>query len=287
MKMILLLTDFSPAATSAAEAALLLAQHMQLDLVLFNTYIKHMDLPSAIGAGWDVEEFSSRYQHSKLNMQALTEGLEALSQHDPDAYRPIIRPVINDDELGMSVEELCRQYPIAFIVMGAMLHEGNTYIHEMNINAVMDIANRPVLIIPESTNLLQYRKIIFATAFRDADIYAMHFLTKLGRFLHYQIEVIHIKKEGEPDDEMRYRAFTAQLAKIDYTGLHYKKVYAENVSIRLKHICEKEDALLALVHHHLSLFAKIFEHSVTKGAAANPLLPIIVLPAQLSAYEHE
>lgn len=287
MKTILLLTDFSPAATAAAEAALLLAQRMRFDLILFNSYMRHMELPSAIGAGWNVEEFSLRHQHSKLNMQALTEGLEALSQRDPEAYHPMIRPVINDDELGMSVEELCRQYPVVFVVMGAMLHEGNSYMHEMNINAVIDIANRPILIIPQNANLLQYRKIIFATAFGDTDIHAVHFLTKLGRHLHYQIEAVHIKNQSEPDEKIRRSQFTDQLNKIDYTGLSYKTEYADNIPVRLKHLCEKEDALLALVHHHVSLFAKIFEHSVTKGAANNPELPIIVLPAQLSAYEHE
>lgn len=286
MKAILLLTDFSSNATTAAEAALLLAQRMQMDLLLFNSYMKHMELPSCMGAGWDLEEFSARHHQSKVNIQALTEGLEALSQRDPDAYQPVIRMVINDEELGMSVEELCRQYPVAMVIMGSMVHEGNPYIHEMNINAVIDIANRPVLIIPESTNLLQFRKIIFATDFHEADIPAVHWLTKLGGALHYQIEILHIKKDGESDNEERCKEFQKQLSSINYIGLSYKQVYAENIPVKLKHLCEKEDALLALAHHHLSLFAKIFEHSVTKGETADQVQPLIVLPAQLSAYEH-
>ncbi|MGN6179236.1 MAG: hypothetical protein ACTHNW_08645 [Mucilaginibacter sp.] len=286
MKTILLLTDFSPNSTAAAESALLLAQSMRLDLVLFNSYIKHQELPSAIGAGWDVEDFLVRHHHSKVNMQALTEGLEALSRRNPDAYQPIIHHIINDDELGMSVEELCRRYPVAMVIMGAMIHEGNIYVHEMNINTVVDIAKRPVWVIPGNTNLLQYRKIIFATAFHEADVEALHWLTKIGRFLHYQIEVIHIKKSDEHDDEIRRSQFIDQLMKIDYTGLTYKTAYADNIPVRLKHLCEKEDALLALTHHHLSLFAKIFENSVTKKETADQDQPIIVLPSQLSAYEH-
>lgn len=286
MKTILLLTDFSPNATAAAEAALLLAQRLRLNLLLFNSYMRHLELPASLSAGWDVEEFSARHHHSKLNMETLTEGLEALSQQDASAYQPVISSVLNDEDLGISLEELTRQYPIAIVIIGAMTGKDNGYIHEANINSVINVAKRPVCIIPEKTDLLQLRKIIFATNFNEADIPALHFLMMLGHALNYQIDVVHIEtgEEKEPDD-MCLR-FEEQLLKINYTGLSYKKITTKNIPDGLSELCSRENALLGLVHRHLSFFTRLFEKSITKRETVQQDFPLIIFPDQLSAYDN-
>jgi len=287
MKSILLLTDFSPNATAAAQAALELCRNMRLNLLLYNSYMKHMELPSSMGAGWDVEEFSERYHYSKVNMQTLTEGLEALVSGQPEGYCPVIKSLISDDDIGMSVEELVRLHDIELIVMGAMISDDGSYVHEMNINEVIDIAACPVLIIPAGLDIQKIAKVIFATDYRETDIAVLHFLTHLGRLMHYEIKVVHVHVKGEPKNNEKRLQFEQELATVKYTGLSYEKLASTNVSARLKHLCAKENGLLALVHHHTSLFAKVFEHSITKTETVRQQSPILVLPSNLHAYEHQ
>ena len=286
MKTILLLTDFSPNATAAAEAALLLAQRLRLNLLLFNSYMRHLELPASLSAGWDVEEFSARHHRSKINMETLTEGLEALSQLDTSAYQPVISSVLNDEDLGISLEELTRQHAVAMVIIGSMTGGDNGYIHEANINSIIDIAKRPVFIIPEKTDLLQLRKIIFATNFNEADIPALHFLILLGHALNYQIDVVHIEKEANTEADDRRLRFEEQLSKINYTGLSYKKITAKDIPDRLSRLCSKENAILALVHRHLSFFTGLFVKSITKSETMQQASPLIIFPNQLSAYDN-
>ena len=286
MKTILLLTDFSPNATAAAEAALLLAQKMRLDLVLFNSYMRHLELPASLGAGWDVEEFSTRHHHSKINMEALIEGLESMSRQDASAYQPTIHTALNDEDISISIEELQRRFQLAMIVMGAKAEGDTGYIHEANINSVIDTAKRPVLIIPANVNLLQLRKIIFATNFSEADIQALHFLARLGHKLNYLIDVVHIKNKKDGDAADDRQSFERQLKKMEYTGLTYKVISATDIPARLKKLCEKENALLALVHLHQSIFSRLFIPGTTKKETNNQTFPLIIFSDQPLCYDN-
>ena len=56
MKNVLVLTDFSTNAYTAAEAGLLLAGKLHTDLLLFHTYINYQTITSFGGGGWIVDE---------------------------------------------------------------------------------------------------------------------------------------------------------------------------------------------------------------------------------------
>jgi len=114
----------------------------------------------------------------------------------------------------------------------------------------------------------------------------LHYLAKLGGALHYQIEVVHIHDKDDMYDNSKRQHFKDGLAKIRYTGLSFKNINAENVTVRLKHLCQSENAMLALVHHHTSLFAKVFEHSIAKQETAHQQFPLLTFPSNLTAYGH-
>jgi nucleotide-binding universal stress UspA family protein len=265
MKKILVLTDFSANATSAAEAALILSGKLHTDLLLFNSYIDYATKSSYGGAGWIVDEFTERKKKSKQSLELLMDGLESLSNElEPENRKPAIDYDFNDCNLEMDVADA--------------LYGDDT-------NSIVDHATRPVLIVPAKTDLKQIRKVLFATDFDEGDFKAIHYLMKLGKLFHYLLEIIHVIKpdEEEAGQSSRALAFKEQLAQLKYQGLSYHEVNGKDVVSRLNYLSTETGAgMLALVHHQRSFFARVFAHSETKKALAKQKLPLLVFPSKMT-----
>ena len=283
MKTILVLTDFSKNATHAAAEALTLSGKLHADLLLFNTFITYPTAASYAGADWVAEEFAERQTHSKLALEMLTEGLEAMTDDLDEGDRmPSIYWQSEDCDLAYNVNEICRHKNIELIVMGTRADNQGEFLYGEDTDAVIEHAKRPVLVLPAKTNLKQIRKIVFATDFNNADIQAIHDLIKLGNALHLEIDVVHIvepeRKDGTTDD--RKRIFTEGFAKLKYQGLAYHELSGTSVIAKLKHICnENGTGFLAMLHHQHSFFARLFKHSQTKELLINQKLPLLVFPS--------
>ncbi len=286
MKTILVLTDFSANATCAAEAALILSGKLHTDLLLFNTYINYGTRSSYGGGGWIVDEFTERKKNSKQGLELLTEGLESLSNTlEPDDRKPIISFDLNDCDLEMDVADILNQNQVELIVMGARSHGKDEVLYGYDTNSIVNHATRPVLIIPEKTDLKQIRKIIFATDFDEADLKAIHYLEKLGKLLHYQLDIIHVIKPDQKATELSAKAvaFKEQLTQLNYQGLTYQEVGGNDVITRLNHLStETGPGLLALLHHQRSFFARLFARSETKKALAKQEIPLLIFPSKMN-----
>jgi nucleotide-binding universal stress UspA family protein len=286
MKKILVLTDFSANATSAAEAALILSGKLHTDLLLFNSYIDYATKSSYGGAGWIVDEFTERKKKSKQSLELLMDGLESLSNElEPETRKPAIDYDFNDCNLEMDVADLLSQNKIELIVMGARSHNQDDALYGDDTNSIVDHATRPVLIVPAKTDLKQIRKVLFATDFDEGDFKAIHYLMKLGKLFHYLLEIIHVIKpdEEEAGQSSRALAFKEQLAQLKYQGLSYHEVNGKDVVSRLNYLSTETGAgMLALVHHQRSFFARVFAHSETKKALAKQKLPLLVFPSKMT-----
>ena len=286
MKTILVLTDFSENSTCAAEAGLILSGKLHTDLLLFNTYINYATMASYGGGGWVVDEFTKRKKDSKQGLELLTEGLEALSNElEADDYKPTISFDFNDCNLEMDVADLVSKNNIELIVMGARSHEKDEALYGDDTNSIVNHATRPVLIVPAKTNLKQIRKVVFATDFAETDFKAIHYLVKLGKLFHYQLEIIHVIKPGqkEASQSAKVVAFKEQLAQVNYQGLTYNEVEGKDVINQLNDLCTATGPnLLALLHNQRSFFARLFARSETKKALAKQQTPLLIFPSKMT-----
>jgi len=285
VKKILVLTDFSANATFAAEAGLILGGKLHADLLLFNTYIDYATMASYGGAGWIVDEFTDRKKKSLHGLELLAEGLESKSNElDPGDRKPAIYFEFNDCALEMDVTDLLTQNKIEMIVMGARSHDRDEVLYGDDTNSVINHATRPVLIVPAKTDLKKIRKLVFATDFDEADFNVIDYLVKLGKHFHYQLEIIHVIKPGQKAawQSPRALAFKEQVAQLNYKGLTYHEIVGKDIINRLNHLCtETGPALLALLHHQHSFFARLFMHSETKKALVEQKVPLLVFPSKM------
>jgi nucleotide-binding universal stress UspA family protein len=285
MKTILILTDFSKNAESAAKAGFVLAGKLHADVLLFNTCIDYATMNFHPGAEWMAEDFSARKTGSRLGLDSLMEGLESLTvQLDPKDRMPSIYTQSEDTDLELTVTDLTYQKDIEMVVIGARSHSEDDNLYGEDTNAIIDGANRPVFIIPAGAELKKIRKVLFATDFSPGDIDAIHFLVRLGAQFHYLIEIVHVKPVGGSGQLIgtKERAFKEQLAGIDYLGLSYRVAEGHDIPdtlIRL--VTETGSGILAMLHRKNSLFLRMFEPSKTKKMLPHQTFPLLVFPSKM------
>ncbi|HVW13281.1 MAG TPA: universal stress protein [Mucilaginibacter sp.] len=282
MKNILVLTDFSKNAASAAEAGLLLAGKMHTDLLLYNTYIDYQTIASYGGGGWIVDEFSERKNKSRIGLDSLIEGLESLSgQLDAGDRKPNIYAESDDNDLAIDMVDLINTKNIEMIVMGARSDTADDYMFGADTNAVIGYATRPVLITPAGTELRNQHRIVFATDFEDADMEAIHFIARIAKSFYYKVEIVHVSDNDKNGCDEKEKDFQIRLAKVKYLGMQYYRIKGKNVIDELNQFIDDiPGTILAMTHVQNSFLIQLFQHSMVKKALANQKAPLLIFPSK-------
>ena len=285
MKKILIMTDFSPNATCAAEAGLLLSGKLRADILLFHTYIDYSMVVAYSGAGWAVEEFTERQNKSQTGLRMLIEGLESLTdQLDPGDYKPMISLQTDDCNLGMDLEDILDQNEVEMVLIGARSHPAGDILYGGDTNAVIKKATCPVLVVPEKTDLRKLRKVTFATDFDPKDIQVINYLFKLCQSFHYQLQIVHVVRPGKNNTTPSAKevSFREQLSAINYKGLSYHEVSGVDVPGRLNRLLtETGSGMLAMLHHQTSFLGGLFTHAITPKVLANQKTALLVFPSKM------
>ena len=283
MKTTLVPTDFSENSVHAAKAAVMLSSRLHTNILLFNNYVKVSVTPHFAGGPWVVDELMELKKESKENLQNLAGDLEALiAGLAPAQPKPAVRVQHAEGNLGDNIAAIIHEKDIELIVIGA--RSGSTIDHMLNgseTNLIIDESNCPVIIIPESVDLKELNKVIFATNFDETDMKAINYLVKLSYLFNFQIEVIHInssKSSGVKSE--RQTAFEDRLFKLNYPKITYKQVFGKNVISRLNRLCTETGAdILALVHQHRSPIGRILKQSTSKKALSQQKIPLMIFPS--------
>lgn len=285
MKNIVVLTDFSDNAASAAEAGLMLCGKLHTNLLLFHSYIAYPAIEVYSADQWSaVDDFNKRQQYSRTNLASLTEGLESLtgSLLSPEDYLPEINSLSEDIEMGQAVTKILEKNNTELIVMGARSFKSNDLLSGTYTHSVIKNALCPVLIMPAKSSLKHISKIVFATDFNRDDIRAVRLLEKIGRAFSLHLEIMHVVDSFE---EKRLKTssqidFEDDLAAIKYSNLSFRVVKGKEVMTSLRRSAQQEAGLLAMKHQQRSFFERLFVHSYVEEALEHQNIPILVFPAK-------
>lgn len=281
MKKILTLTDFSENAKHAAFTASYLASRLHYHMILLNV---GMTKPVFAGGPTVIDEivFGQEEDHQKLEDLAFF-----IEQSFDDKSSDWIPSIEIEQHLGQftnQVNAIVSQRSVELIVMGA--REGNRLDHLLTGSetfSVIDSTNRPVLIVPDKSELMNIRKVIFATNFNEQDIRAIKYLIKLGDIFNFVLEIFHINQFGDDDitKHLREIEFKKHTRRLKYSAIHVKEVYGKNIIDRLHKVCKESKAdILSFSHYHDSLLAGLFRQSATKKALAKQDIPLLIFPSK-------
>ncbi|MGZ3757248.1 MAG: universal stress protein [Mucilaginibacter sp.] len=287
MKTLLVLTDFSDNATTAAKSAVKLGQMLHANILLFNNYVSIPVTPYVFGGGVVAEEANWMIDESREKLHKMAKTLETeIFADGTRPFNPAVHYENTEGNLGENVAELINSNQIEMVVMGAKT--GGVVDHILTGSdtvSVIEHTTRPVLVIPPGVSIEHLQNVVFATDFSKEDMKAVKYLVKLGKQLDFKLKVIHVCLLGEKhlissEEETNFRK---QLADIDFP-ITYEEVRGEDVVERLNVLCTDTGTdVMALMHYQHSFFARLILSSTTKKALYHQKVPLLVIPSKMES----
>ncbi len=283
MKTILVLTDFSNNALSAAEAAVILAGEIHANLLIMHSdnsipmipYYKDMPV---------ITENISWESMKREQLDKLVAHLESFADLNVVPHRKLnicVRLMTGD--LEANVREIAKEKIIELITIGA--RSGSKFDHILfgsDTNALIEHAECPVLIIPQNYSFRKLDRVIFATNFNETDIHVINYLFKLGKLLQYQLEIVHVSLYGDKPSlkNERVRGYINSLGEKKYPIVLFRDIRGKRLLPRLIKYCQEREAdILALSHQHHSFFMHILKEGTVMMSIGQQKIPILVFPA--------
>lgn len=280
MKKLLVLTDFTANAAHAAAASVRLCGKLNTDLLLYHTVQSIPVMPDFSGGPYVTEAADILFNDSKERLNKEAGSLQSVAVQ-ANGYHPEISSTGGEGSLGVNIKMLSEPQDIRLVVMGG--RSGGALDHLLlgsATAAVIRDARKPVLIIPETTELSELKKIVFATDFGSSDISAINYLLEMAQQLDVQLEVVHVALPAESvaglQSEIALREYVNRL---NDTRISYKQLSGDRVSQRLQHYCRECGAgLLAMTHAHHDLISRIFGHSESQVVISGQQLAVLIFP---------
>lgn len=148
-------------------------------------------------------------------------------------------------------------------------------------SSVIDHSTCPVLIASASGSIKKINRVMFATDFKEADIYAIEYLIELSEFFEYEFEIVHVTLYGDHiPHENKVKDFIKQLKATKYPKIIFQEIMGKDLLSGLDQWCEeREPDILALTHLQHSLFKRMLREGNVKKALSNQKLPLFIFPS--------
>lgn len=145
-------------------------------------------------------------------------------------------------------------------------------------SALIDNSYVPVLTIPEVAKTVSLKKIVYATAFEQADILAVHRLVALAEPFNAEIKLIHISPQHEYSGEEQMAWFKEMLQhKVTYPNVSFELRFAEDIVPSLHSFVEEVDAdMIAMLEREgHSLLKSIWHRDAVKRMKEEGTIPVL------------
>ncbi len=148
-RMILVLTEFSDRDKNASDAAFKLAKKLRMDIMLLHTYTQNNNPGSALQLDdmKYIQEIEIHFDNEKHRLNAQMEGKRK------SGFQPSIKSYCSDGTLSENVCCILQREKIEMIVMGGRPLRSNDYLFCTEIDEVLFMSQRPVLVVPEQRTL--------------------------------------------------------------------------------------------------------------------------------------
>lgn len=280
MKNILVLTDFSDMAKSAAMYAMSLATNMKANITLCHALeiTEQLTYPLA--------------DHLVLRNQAM-KRLKEVSIHlkelntGSDGFKPTITYINDLDMLPEVVNKVIQSNAIDLAVIGAQKSNNiSKFFFGSHTDDILDNLSCPVLIVPKNAAFEPVQNIFYATDLTFDNSKVIEFLAKMAKPFDAGISINHISPLELPifDEEVNY--YVDQSSGERHLNIYYTTIKGDNVPDSIKKAAEKRNVnILAVVHKRYQFFEGLFHSSISKHLAQSTNVPLLVLPYSFSLLE--
>ncbi len=283
MKNVIIATDFSENAKSAASYGYALATQLKSNVVLFNAMITPAAIPQAGMVAWPVEEYDLLIDDGKNELTLWKQQLEDIATKSD--FKPVIKCVSEVGQVTDVLKTVTAKHETELVVIGT---HGNSGLGEFllgnHTQNLISEATKPLLLISPDTTFKPVKKIAFATDFNNlkADLKTIYDLIPIARMLNAELLITHVAAE-KADLIGLEKSLTDILVdvsnKADYPNIYYRLIKNDHIEHGLEWLCEQGQVdMLAMVHRHNGFYDKLFNRSHTQKMARNIHIPLLVLP---------
>jgi hypothetical protein len=276
MRTILLFNDNTAEARHAAVFVLGVAQKVQANVLLANTYVKHVKpvklVPAGFGVAHDTEETEVP------NIKMFLENLIDTEQ----AFQPKIAEADISNMNEAAVADLLNRNNVWMMIKGVA--DGlNTGIkaEKLNIHTILNKVLCPLMLIPASWQIKDLERLVYLADLRYCRIQIVRYLAEMAKPWGASVLIAHLSASGLPDMAESYArsVFNDGVCQnVKYNNLYYNNIKERNLKTAVDVIINgMHNDLLVLVNHRFH-FEEIIGPYITNKLPLNITVPILVFP---------
>ena len=276
MNKIICPTDFSKAATNAAEFATIIAQQSGASITLL--HVVHLPMLDTTETAIVASEVLSDQRRQA------TDKLHGLSHHLSQKYpqgNVQINYLVKDSFLVDEIKHLTEKEGYDMVVLGST-GGGNTLEEILigsNTAAVIDGVKCPVLTIPLKAQPTAFQHIVFASNYEKEDVDALRQVLKFARFFNAQLEIVHVSHDHSDSAHAKANQYREQLTQnLSDSALNFQEViHKDEVEGMKGYLTEKNADLLAIMKKRRGFFHNLFSQSFSEQLTYQSKLPLLII----------
>ena len=263
MKTLLYATDFSDNSIPAFNYARMLNERLKSRLYVLHVFDMKATFISTVSLTYAKRE--------EIMLREQTEKLESFcKKHCGKKEIPSnMVPVVHENTIpSAGILEKVESLEAEMIIIGTT---GSSLLQDLFLGSTASslIGNSyiPVVAVPATAKVRPLKKMIYATAFEEADILAVRKLVALAKPYGAEINLIHVtnKKEYAGEDQMEW--FKEMLQhKVDYPHIHFDLLFSDDITTSLlNYIREKDgDMIVMLERESPNVFQRLWHQDTVK-----------------------
>lgn len=270
MRTIVFATDFSSNADKALSFALNLAEKHEADLTMVHVF----DIKTVWTYPYTNDIFEMKSQATKSWERRLMESFE---QYEGPVKARFI--AIEDPSVVNGILSVIKKYKPLLVVTGT---KGKSPVKELLLGsttkALVKKSPAPVLAVPQYAVLEKYKKVLYASDFREVDLEALHNLVELVRPFEPEIKVLHMSTDNEYERLEKMEWFKDMIGEhIDYPKISFELVLSDDVFNTLNTYMTENDfnLLVMLEKERIGIVDKLFHTGLVSKMEFRTWIPLL------------
>ncbi|MCX2720772.1 universal stress protein [Lentiprolixibacter aurantiacus] len=277
MKSLLYATDYSPNSVPALKFAWNLSQKLDVPLYVMHVFDINATFISTVSIAYARMEETAFLRNTERLKEFCLEHLAKI----PD-QKKLITVVAENSIASLSILEKAEEIGAGMILAGK---RGSTLMRDLfmgsTASGLIEKSHIPVMLLPEHYEFSSIETIVYATAFEQADIYAIRDITHWASLFGAEIRIFHVSTRDEYAGEDQMEWFKEMLSqKVNYPRMQFELRFAEDIYKALTdYLWEVNADLLAMLEreeHHL--ISNIWHRDLVKRMKGESNLPLLSIP---------
>lgn len=277
MKSLLYATDYSENSVPALKFAWKLSQKLNIPLYVLHVFDIAATFISTVSIAYVRLEETSFKKHAELLREFCLEHLGV----EPD--KKILIPVVAEGSIpANTILEKAESFEAGMIFAGKT---GSTLMKDLLIGStatgLIEKSPLPVMLLPASFTSGDIKTIVYATAFEQADIFAIRDIAQWASLFEATIKVFHVSTKAEYAGRDQMEWFKEMLfQKVKYKPITFELRFAEDIfsSMTGYLVEEKADLLAMLEREGHQLFTGLWHRDLVKRMKGEMDIPLLSMP---------